>query len=99
MMTPPTRSTVPWYWCSDDPSSPAAAPKLAKIVAKPSTKMAVAGTARAGSWASAVSPTMMPRYAGRSGTMQGARNEAIPAPKRATNCTTDRVGQPEKVKA
>ena len=29
------------------------------------------------------SPTMIPRYAGKSGTMQGARNDATPAPNNA----------------
>ncbi len=61
MMTPPTRSTEVWNWCSDEPSSPAAAPKLANTVANPSTNTNVAGTALAVSWASAVSPTMIPR--------------------------------------
>ena len=37
-----------------------------------------------GSCASPISPTMMPRYAGTSGTMHGARNDATPAPNSAT---------------
>src|SRR5689334_22457413 len=49
-------------------------------------KINVAGTARAGSCASPTSPTMMPRYAGTSGTMHGAGNDATPAPKGATLC-------------
>src|SRR5262245_11883233 len=48
----------------------------------------VAGTARAGSCASPISPTMIPRYAGTNGMMQGARNDATPAPNNAITCVT-----------
>src|SRR5579871_6895161 len=48
----------------------------------------VAGTARAASCVSPTSPTMMPRYAGTSGMMHGARNDATPAPNNATTCVS-----------
>src|SRR5262245_55750333 len=51
-------------------------------------KSSVAGTARAGSCASPISPTMIPRYAGTNGMMHGARNDATPAPKSAITCVT-----------
>src|SRR4051794_30702272 len=84
--TPPTSRTTSWNEFSDEPSSPATAPRPANTVVKPAMKINVAGMARAGSCASPTSPTMMPRYAGTSGTMHGARNDATPAPKSATIC-------------
>ena len=84
--TPPTTRTVSWNVDSDDPRSPASAPRPANTVVKPAMKMSVAGTAHAGSWASPTSPTMIPRYAGTRGMMHGARNDATPAPNNATIC-------------
>ncbi len=61
MTTPPTRWTTSCTGDSDWPTSPAITPKLAKTVAKPSTKIPVAGTARDASCASTDSPATMPR--------------------------------------
>ena len=72
------------------PSSPATAPSPANTVVNPAMKISVAGTARAGSCASPISPTMIPRYAGTSGMMHGARNDATPAPNNATICAITR---------
>ncbi len=46
MRTPPTTRTVSWNADSDDPRSPAVAPRPANTVVKPAMNNSVAGTAR-----------------------------------------------------
>ena len=92
----PADRRAPSFWNvdSDEPSRPAVAPSPANTVVKPAMNSNVAGTARAGSCASPISPTMMPRYAGTSGTMHGARNDATPAPNSATDLASPVVAHP-----
>ena len=58
---PPMRCTVSCSGESELPMYPAATPKPVNTVANPRMNTRVAGTALAVSWASADSPTMIPR--------------------------------------